>query len=105
MVWIYLLCAIGFEVVATMSLKQIAISGGYVWGAVATIGYICSFTFLVFAIKKIEIGAAYAIWSGVGTALVALLGWIIFKESMNLTKIIALFFIILGVVMLKYQSA
>lgn len=105
MAWFYLLCAICFEIVGTMSLKQIALSGGYIWGAIITICYVLSFVFLTFAIKKIDIGIAYAIWSGVGTAAIALLGWIVFKESMNLFKIMAIFFIILGVIMLKYQSS
>jgi small multidrug resistance pump len=45
-----------------------------------------------------DVSTAYAVWSGLGTFLIALIGIIHFKESFSLIKIISLMFIILGVV-------
>ena len=65
--------------------------------------YAASFVALTFAIKKIEISVAYAVWSGVGTALIALIG-ILYKEAATMLKIARIFLIIAGVVGLKVGS-
>ena len=63
--------------------------------------YIISFVLLNLALKKINVSVAYAIWSGIGTALIAGIGFVWFKEPLNATKVISLVLIILGVVGLK----
>lgn len=101
--WIYLLLAISFEVMGTLSLKQLSVTNSYFWGAAVAVFFVISFTFLGFAVKKIDIGTAYAIWAAFGTASIVILGWLIFKEVMTLQKIIAIGLIIIGSVMLKLQ--
>lgn len=64
-----------------------------------------SFTALTFALKKIDISIAYAVWSGIGTAVVALIGFAWFKESMTLLKIVSICLIIAGVVGLNLSGA
>ena len=66
--------------------------------------YAASFVALTFAIKKIEISVAFAVWSGVGTALIALIGILYFKEAATMLKIASIFLIIAGVVDLKVGS-
>lgn len=56
-----------------------------------------------FAIKKIDISVAYAIWAGLGTTLISLMGWLIFKEQITPIKLFFIACIIIGVVGLKYQ--
>ena len=102
--WTYLLLAILFEVMGTLSIKQTTITGSYVWGIAVAVFYIISFTLIGFAIKKLDIGTAYAIWAGLGTALIVILGWLIFKESMTTMKVIGISFIIIGAIMLKLQT-
>ena len=102
--WIYLLFAILFEVAGTLSIKQATLENTYFWSGVITICYIISFTLIYYATKKIEIGIAYAIWAGLGTSLIAILGWLIFKEDMNVMKIIGIVLIIIGAVLLKLQT-
>ncbi len=103
--WIYLICAILFEVMATLSIKQATQGNTYMWSAVITILYIVSFSFVYYAAKSIEIGTVYAIWAGTGTDLIVLLGWLIFKEDMNLYKILGALSIVFGVVLLKLQAS
>ena len=67
--------------------------------------YAASFVGLTFAIKKIEISVAYAVWSGVGTALIALIGILYFKEAATMLKFASIFLIVAGVVGLKFSSS
>jgi multidrug resistance protein EbrA len=59
---------------------------------------------LSLALKEIPLGTAYAIWSGVGTALTALVGVLAYKESLNVKKVAGLLLIIGGVVLLKLST-
>ena len=102
--WIYLAFAIIFEVSATLSIKQATLGNTYIWSTIIIVLYIISFSFVYFATKTIEIGTVYAIWAGMGTALIVILGWLIFKEDMNWYKIIGTLSIIFGVVLLKLQA-
>lgn len=60
--------------------------------------YALSFVFLALCIKKIDVSIAYAIWSGLGTALIAVFGYFLFDESLGVLKVVSIAFIILGVV-------
>jgi small multidrug resistance pump len=60
--------------------------------------YGLAFTLLTLALKKIEISVAYAMWSGLGTALIAIVGIYWFQESMTLVKFLSLVAIVAGVV-------
>ncbi|MEJ2071080.1 MAG: SMR family transporter [Syntrophobacterales bacterium] len=55
-------------------------------------------------LKKIEVSTAYAIWSGVGTALIAAVGILYFKESLTLLKLVSLVLVILGVIGLNLRG-
>ena len=60
--------------------------------------YVLSLSMLTLALKKLEIGTAYAIWSGVGIVLLSIIGVVFFKESINLSKIIFVSFILIGTI-------
>ncbi len=96
--WYYLLLAIIFDVAGATSMK---LSYGFsktLPSFIMIISYILCIGFFTLALKKIEASTAYAIWAGLGTALIALVGFVFFKESMDLTKIISIVLIILGVI-------
>ncbi|UFJ39828.1 multidrug efflux SMR transporter [Brevibacillus humidisoli] len=96
--WFYLILAIVLEVAGTTSMKM---SQGFTKvfpSLLMFFFYAASLVSLTVALKYIEVGVAYAIWSGVGTALIAVLGILIFKESATLLKIGSLVLIILGVI-------
>ncbi len=63
-----------------------------------------AFYCLSLSLITIPLGTAYAIWSGIGTALTALVGVIVYKESFNMKKFSGLVLIIGGVVVLKLSS-
>ncbi|MEL0110650.1 MAG: multidrug efflux SMR transporter [Rickettsiales bacterium] len=97
--------AIGLEVAGTISMK---LSDGFsklVPSILIFVFYAASFAALTFTLKKIEISVAYAVWSGVGTALIATIGILYFKEAATTLKFVSLFLIVAGVVGLKIGSA
>ncbi|HUY88054.1 MAG TPA: multidrug efflux SMR transporter [Pirellulales bacterium] len=101
MSWIFLALAILFEICGTTCLK---LSGGFtqrVYGALVFVFYGLSFWSLGMALKRIEVSTAYAIWSGLGTALIAAIGMTWFKEPVTAIKIGSLALIVLGVVGLQ----
>ena len=102
--WIYLTIAILSEVIATSSLK--AADGFTRWAPslIVVIGYSASFYFLSLTLRTLPVGVAYAIWSGVGVALVSLIGWAIYNQSLNWTTFIGITFICVGVIVLTLFS-
>jgi small multidrug resistance pump len=104
MCWIWLFLAIFLEVAATVLMK---LSNGLTRTA-PTIGmfvlYGLSFIPMTIALKQMEIGTVYAIWSAVGTAVVAVLGVMMFHEQANALKVVAIVLIIAGVVCLDLSS-
>ena len=63
--------------------------------------YGISLAALVFVLEKMQVSIAYAIWASAGTALIALLGILFFKEPVSLAKLISLAFIIIGIIGLE----
>ncbi|UDB50596.1 multidrug efflux SMR transporter [Bacillus safensis] len=68
------------------------------------IGFGCAFTFLSLALKTIELSSAYATWSGVGTALTALVGLVLFNETISTKGYIGLALVICGVIVLNQSK-
>lgn len=102
--WIYLTSAIVFEVAGTTCMK---LSGGFskvVPAVLMGVFYAVSFTFLTLALKKVDVSIAYAIWSGVGTALIATIGILWFREPFTLLKAGGLLAIIGGVIALNLSG-
>lgn len=102
--WIFLAVAIVSEVAATSALKA---SEGFsrLWPSlIVVVGYAAVFYFLSLTLKTIPIGVAYAIWSGVGVALIALIAWVFFGQTLDIPAIIGLLFIVAGVIVLKLFS-
>jgi len=98
MSWVCLVVAIVLEVSGTTCMK---ISQGFTRllpSFFMFVLYALSLTFLTLALKRIEVSVAYAVWSAVGTALIAAVGILAFKESITALKIVSLLVIIVGVV-------
>jgi len=102
--WLYLIMAIIFESIATNALKATNGFTNVVPSIIAVIGYIGVLFFLSLALRTISIGVAYAIWSGAGIILIALVGWIYHKQILDVPAIIGIAFIIVGVVIMNVFS-
>ncbi len=102
--WIYLVIAIISEVAATSALK--AAEGFTRWqpSLVVVIGYASAFYFLSLTLDAIPLGVAYALWSGVGVALISLVAWVLYHQSLDLGGIAGISLIVAGVVVLNIFS-
>ncbi len=102
--WILLAIAIAFEVAGTSLLK--ASDGFSRWGfGVASMAcYWVCFAFLATAIKTIPVGVAYAIWSGVGIVAIALIGWLVFRQSLSLVQTGLILLILVGAIGLNLTT-
>lgn len=90
--------AIFFELIATSALKA---SDGFTRplpASLTVIGYAASFYLLSLTLKRMEVSVVYAIWSGAGTALMALVGYLLFSEQLPPLKLASIGLIVLGVV-------
>jgi small multidrug resistance pump len=102
--WIFLFVAIVSEVIATSALKS---SAGFtrLWPSVIVItGYASAFYFLSLTLNNLPIGIAYAIWSGVGVALIALISWLYFHQPLDFAAIVGLLLIVAGVIVINVFS-
>ncbi|GIU81189.1 MAG: QacE family quaternary ammonium compound efflux SMR transporter [Acidobacteria bacterium] len=104
MEWIYLILAIVLEVSGTTSMKLSAGFTKKLPSVLIFVFYGLSLTALTFALRKIDISIAYAVWSGLGTALIATIGILWVREPVTIVKIISLSLIILGVIGLHLEE-
>ena len=94
---VYLAIAILLEISGTTALK---LSNGFTrFGPTSAVivCYMTSFWALSLALRGIDLSTAYAVWSGIGTALVAAIGILWFGEVASLWKLVSLALIIVGV--------
>ncbi len=98
MSWLYLIFAIGFEVTGTALLKVAHGLSNLKYTIAMLAAYVASLLFLSMALKKIEIGVAYAVWSGLGITAIEVIGVLFFKESMTIPKIFFITLILIGTI-------
>lgn len=103
--WILLVAAILFEVAGTTSMKLSAGFTKIIPSVLIFVFYVLAFGALTLTLKKLDVSVVYAIWSGLGTALVSVIGIVFFRESVNAAKIASICLIIAGVVGLNLFSS
>jgi small multidrug resistance pump len=104
MSWLYLVLAIVLEVSGTTSMK---LSQGFTQmlpSMLMFLFYGLSLGALTLALKSIDVSVAYAVWSGLGTALIATVGVLWLKEPLDTLKIVSLMLIIIGVIGLNLSG-
>ncbi len=96
--WFLLTFAILLEVTGTTCMK---LSEGFskpVPSVLLFVFYGASFAALTFALKRIDVSVAYAVWSGIGTLLITLIGILYFREAATVLKGVSIALIITGVI-------
>ncbi len=99
-----LACAILLEIAGTTCMK---LSDGFTKlmpSILIFVFYGLSFAALTFALRYIDLSITYAIWAGIGTAIIAVIGIIYFGEPISLLKVLSIGLIVLGVVGLNLSS-
>ena len=105
MAWVFLGAAIAFEVVATSLLKS---TDGFtrLWPTVAClVCYGAAFYALTLSLRELQVGTAYAMWSGIGTAAIATIGVVFLHEPLTVTKVVGIVLVVAGVVVLNLGGA
>ncbi len=100
----YLAIAIVSEVIATAALKPSEGFTNLVPSIIVVVGYAVAFYFLSLVLKSIPIGIAYAIWSGLGVAMISILGAVLFKQKLDVAAVAGIALIITGVVVINVFS-
>ncbi|MFF2849248.1 DMT family transporter [Streptomyces sp. NPDC058001] len=103
--YVLLAGAIAAEVGATTAMKY---SEGFsrLWPSVITVtGYVIAFALLAQTLKTVSVGTAYAIWAGVGTAVIASIGMVFLGEALTAAKVAGIALVIAGVVLLNMGGA
>ncbi len=99
--WILLALAIVAEITGTLSMKWASVSDGSTGFILMLVMITLSYIFLSFAVKKIALGVAYALWEGIGILLITLFSVMIFDETLTTMKIAGLTTLVAGIVLIK----
>ncbi|WP_273130922.1 SMR family multidrug efflux transporter EbrB [Bacillus weihaiensis] len=101
---VYVLLAVITEVFGSTMLK---LSDGFtkLWASIGVVvGFSLAFLALSYALKTISLSFAYATWSGLGTALTAIVGMYFFHEQLGVMKLLGLTLVIVGIVLLNTSN-
>jgi small multidrug resistance pump len=102
--WLYLTVAIILEVFATSALKA---SDGFTRllpSLAVVVGYASAFYLLSLTLRTMPVGVVYAVWSGLGVVLITVVGWLVFKQELDLPAFIGIALISAGVIVLNFFS-
>ena len=103
--WFFLVGAILFEVMGTTMMKLSEGLTNILPSIAIFLFYGCSFLLMPLSLKRIELSTAYAIWSGVGTTLTSIIGFVRFGDTVNPVKIVAIVLVVAGCVMLQVADS
>jgi small multidrug resistance pump len=102
--WLALAIAIIAEVIATTALKASNEFTRLLPSLVVVVGYGTAFYFMSISMRVLPIGVMYAIWSGMGIVLISVLGWLVYRQTLDMPAMIGLTFIIAGVIIINVFS-
>ena len=105
MPYLYLSIAIFAEVVATTALKATENFTHPLPSVVVVVGYGVAFYFLARCLAVLPVGIAYAIWSGLGTALIVVVGILWFGEALTWARAVSILLILIGVIGLNLSGS
>ncbi|MDH6229452.1 small multidrug resistance pump [Mesorhizobium soli] len=93
----YLVIAIIFEVLATTALKETHGFTRLLPSLVTVTGYALAFYFLSLTLRIMPVGVVYALWCGAGIILITAIGWVWFRQALDVPALIGMGFIMVGV--------
>ncbi len=103
-VYIYLLFAILAETIGTVALQASQQFSRIGPTAIMAISYILSFYLMAMALKTMNLGVVYAIWSGLGTVLIAAIAYLVYGQKLDLPAIVGLSMILGGIIIIHMYS-
>lgn len=102
--YLYLVLAVAAETIGTSAL-QASQQFTRFWPSVITVvAYVVAFYLLGLTLRYMPVGVLYAIWSGVGIVLIAAIGWIVFRQPLDLPAVLGIGLIVAGIVVIQLFS-
>ncbi|MDP3743370.1 MAG: SMR family transporter [Methylotenera sp.] len=102
--WLALAIAIVAEVIGTTALKASDEFTRLLPSLIVVVGYGTAFYFMSISLRVLPVGIMYAIWSGMGIVLISILGWLVYRQTLDMPAMIGLAFIIAGVIIINIFS-
>jgi multidrug transporter EmrE-like cation transporter len=102
--WLILGIAIVAETIATSALKSSEGFSRFWPSAIVVAGYGIAFYCLSLTLRVIPMGVTYAVWSGIGIALITLVGWLVYGQKLDAPALIGIALIITGVIIMNVFS-
>ncbi|ECF6042283.1 multidrug/spermidine efflux SMR transporter subunit MdtJ [Salmonella enterica subsp. salamae] len=99
--WILLVLAIATEITGTLSMKWASVGNSNAGFILMLVMITLSYIFLSFAVKKIALGVAYALWEGIGILFITIFSVLLFDEALSTMKIAGLLTLVAGIVLIK----
>ena len=103
--YIILFFAIVMETIGTTALQASQQFSKFWPSAIVVMAYGASFYLMALALKVIPVGIAYAIWSGVGILMIAIIGFAAFGQKLDLPAILGMGLILVGILVIHLFSA
>ncbi len=104
MTYLFLLAAIVAEVIGTSALKAANGFTNPLPSLVVALGYAAAFYFLSLTLRTMPVGVAYAIWSGLGIVLISIVGWVLYRQTLDVPALVGMALIVSGVIVINAFS-
>ena len=101
---VYLIIAVGFEVIGTTALKA---SDGFTRPGptlLMAVSYAAAFYLLSLTMRSVPVGIIYALWSALGIVLITLIGWVYYRQVLDAPALVGLALIVAGVTVINLFS-
>ena len=102
--WLALAIAIVAEVIGTTALKASNEFTRLVPSLIVLVGYGTAFYFMSISLRVLPVGIMYAIWSGMGIVLVSIIGWVVYRQMLDVPAMIGMGLIIAGAIVINVFS-
>lgn len=102
--WVAIALAIFAEVIATSALKASEEFTKLMPSLLVVAGYGFAFYFMTISLRVIPLGIMYAIWSGLGIVMISIIGWLMYKQSLDFAAMLGIGMIVAGVLVIHLFS-
>lgn len=104
MPYLILVFAVVFETIGTSALQASQQFSRLGPSALVVVSYVVSFVLLGWALKFMPVGIAYAIWSGLGIVMIAVIGFVVFGQRLDLPAVAGMVLILAGILVIHLFS-
>jgi small multidrug resistance pump len=102
--WVAIALAIIAEVIATSALKASEEFTKLMPSLLVVVGYGFAFYFMTISLRVIPLGIMYAIWSGLGIVMISIIGWVMYKQTLDFAAMLGVGMIVAGVLVIHLFS-